>query len=84
MNSWVSLTEDRRWDTFVVGFGLLLDGFVEGVFEGGEPIGIEFLLDVPVDVVQHLLHVLDRGIKCLLLGDHLLLSACPHQRRLLD
>ena len=54
------------------------------MLEGCEPIGLQFLFDVRVDVVKHFLHVFNGLVDRLLLGHHLLLPPSSHQGGLLD
>lgn len=54
------------------------------MFEGCEPIGLQFLFDMRVDVVQHLLYVFNGLVDRLLFGHHLLLPSGTHQGSLLN
>lgn len=54
------------------------------MFESSEPIRLQLLFDVGIDVIQNLLHILNRLVNRLLLSHHLLLPTCPHQRSLLN
>lgn len=54
------------------------------MLEMGEPIRLQFLLDMPIDIVKHLLHILNGLVNGLLLSYHLFLPTSTHQRGLLD
>lgn len=54
------------------------------MLESCEPIGLQFLFNVRVDVVQHFLNVFNGLVDRLLLGHHLLLPPSSHQRGLLN
>lgn len=54
------------------------------MFKGCEPIRLQFLFDMSVDVVQHLFYVLNGLVDRLLLRHHFLLPASTHQGSLLN
>lgn len=54
------------------------------MLEIGEPVGVQFLPNVAVDVIQDPLHIFYRLVYGFLLGHHLLLPARPQKRSLLD
>lgn len=54
------------------------------MLESSEPIRFQFLLDMRIDVIQHLLHILNRLIDRLLLSHHFLIPSSPHKRSLLN